>query len=318
MKKKLGTVLLAMALVLTLGLGVTTPVKANGPTIEKSILDADEDVVSDAYLGDHLTIKLKVTGAVGGEVITDTLPDELHYISDTFKVNGESEEPTVDRQTIAYTLEAGEDEITFEVQVTSAEAEDIGVANTATLVWGDPVQIVSASANLTIHPYAGFTKGVLLCTEDPWNVVPIETDVHWLVLIKVENILDDAIEEMQEPVVKDRLGGDLELDTDPATKEFIHPPWSGDVGIVLTGKTEKVHLTWSNFGDLTDGSHAQLWLEISTDINPGTGNGKKSGHQEYTSAGEHDLNSGAVLKFVDPETGFQLSAHTPPLTVTAE
>jgi len=34
---------------------------------------------------------------------------------------------------------------------------------------------------------------------------------------------------------------------------------------------------------------------------PGTGNGKKPGNQEYTELGEHDLNSGAVLKFIAKE-----------------
>jgi hypothetical protein len=37
-----------------------------------------------------------------------------------------------------------------------------------------------------------------------------------------------------------------------------------------------------------------LW--VSTDINTGTGNGKKDGHQEYTSEGTHCLNSGATAK----------------------
>jgi hypothetical protein len=38
----------------------------------------------------------------------------------------------------------------------------------------------------------------------------------------------------------------------------------------------------------------QLWLK--TDINTGTGNGKKPGHQEYTEPGLHELNSGATAK----------------------
>ncbi|MBE0481108.1 MAG: hypothetical protein IBX68_09025, partial [Dehalococcoidia bacterium] len=42
-----------------------------------------------------------------------------------------------------------------------------------------------------------------------------------------------------------------------------------------------------------------------------------SGQQLYTEPGDYELNSGAVLKFIDPDTGFQLSAHTPPLVVTA-
>jgi hypothetical protein len=136
-------------------------------------------------------------------------------------------------------------------------------------------------------------------------------------LIAVQNIDTDGIVTMENPVVKDRFGGDLEVDG-TSTKEFISPPWTGTVVLKYKGKTEKVQLTWKEFGDIADGDTAQLWIEISTDVNPGTGNGKKPGHQEYTSPGEHYLNSGAVVKFIDSEgTGFQLSAHTPPLLVTA-
>jgi hypothetical protein len=37
-------------------------------------------------------------------------------------------------------------------------------------------------------------------------------------------------------------------------------------------------------------------FQVSPDINPGTGNGKKAGHQEYTSIGLHELNSGAYAE----------------------
>lgn len=284
--------------------------------IDKTILDDSENPTSEAGLGDHLTIQLNVTVPDAGVTITDILPDALHYIPGTFEVDGSLETPVVDGQTITYTLGAsGQHTITFEVQVTSSEAEDNTVTNTAS-VNGDGYS-ASDSAELTIHSYEGFTKEVLLCTNEPWSVVPVETDVHWLLLITVENIDGDSISSMDDPVVSDRLGGDLEVD-EATTKRFISPPWSGDVTLKTTGKTKKVHLTWEEFGDLDDEGLAQLWLEISTDINTGTGNSKKPGHQEYTSTGWHDLNSGAVLKFIDSEgTGFQLSAHTPSITVYA-
>ncbi len=34
------------------------------------------------------------------------------------------------------------------------------------------------------------------------------------------------------------------------------------------------------------------------------------GKQEYTESGEYELNSGATLKFIDPEQDMQLSAYT--------
>lgn len=88
-------------------------------------------------------------------------------------------------------------------------------------------------------------------------------------------------------MVKDNLGGDLELNEwSKSTGTFDH--WT-------TGKTEKVHMMW-DVGTLAPGQTETLWLLVSTDINTGTGNGKKPGHQEYTSEGEHCLNSGATAK----------------------
>jgi hypothetical protein len=86
-------------------------------------------------------------------------------------------------------------------------------------------------------------------------------------------------------MVKDNLGGDLELYS-----------VTGDPEIRETGKTEKVHLTWDEIGTLAPGASVTLTLIVATDTNTGTGNSKKDGHQEYTSEGEHCLNSGATAK----------------------
>ena len=258
---------------------------------------------TEASLGDHITVTLNVSVAEDGIplAIVDSLPAGLSYISDTFTVNGDSAEPTIDNDQVSYVLEAaGGYTISFDVQVTESQGDNITVTNTVA------VGNVTAQADLTILPYAGFTKTV----EEGELVVPVETDVQWLLVIAVENIADDQIEVMRDVMVKDNLGGDLELDDYTVSV--------GELGIRETGKTKKVHLTWNMGGDLEDGTSTSLALLISTDINTGTGNGKKAGHQEYTEPGQHDLNSGAVLKFVDSETGLQLSAHTPPITVLAE
>jgi len=272
---------------------------------------------TEADLGDHITVTLDVLVADGTPVdvdVVDDLPSELHYILDTFEVDGEVATPVLDDNTVSYTFtQLGIYTITFDAQVTSAEAEDNLVTNTAT---ADGAQ---AEAELTIHPYEGFIKWVVDCSEPDPYYVPMYTDVQWWVSIDVENIPGDAIITMEDVVVKDRLGGDLELD------DFQASPGSS-LNARLTGKTEKQHLTWDLGGDLADGASGYLWLIISTDINTGrgtankpngNGNNPKSGHQEYTEDGEHELNSGAVLKFIDPITGFQLSAHTPPITVVA-
>ena len=75
-----------------------------------------------------------------------------------------------------------------------------------------------------------------------------------------------------------------------------------------TGMSEKVHLFWY-IGSLKPGKTARLILLVSTDLNP-------AGHQEYTEPGIYEMNSGATLKFIDPEQNMQLSAVTAPLYVT--
>ena len=93
--------------------------------------------------------------------------------------------------------------------------------------------------------------------------------------------------------VKDNFAGDLEVHSTT--------PSQGTVSLKLTGASEKVHMTW-NVGTLGPGATATLVVVSSTDENP-------AGHQEFTSCGVHELNSGATLKFLDP-AGKQHSAET--------
>ena len=294
------------------------------PSVAMADVSIDKSLSqSTASLGDHITVTLVVNASEGPAPVTvvDTLPDPLKYIAATLSVTGGDYTSTTSEDEIVCTLtDDATYTITFDVQVTSTEDEEFDVTNTAT-VYKDLAQVGSASATLTIEPYAGFEKSIEDCSElDPYNV-PTETDVHWWVGIYVENIDGDDIEDMEDVVVKDRLGGDLELDE----VEYVDGTTDDSY---TTGKTEKVHLIWSEIGDLEDEDGAYLLIEISTDVNTGRGtannpgnSGKnpKGGHQEYTDdvCTEHELNSGAVLKFIDPDTGFQLSAHTPPITVTA-
>lgn len=109
-----------------------------------------------------------------------------------------------------------------------------------------------------------------------------EPTAFWLSIVVTNPNNDYAIEDV---VVKDRLGGDLGF----ADSE----PWPSSID--TKGKTEKVFLEWE-IGTLAPGDSATIDLLVYTDINTGTGNGKKAGHQEYTSTGEHELNSGATAK----------------------
>jgi hypothetical protein len=307
-------ILVAVLLAVTLAVGGSVAMaNLNGTDIEKTLSQ------SEASLGDHITVTLNVTDGVMGQTVVDTLPDPLKYINGTLNVTGGNATCVTSEGEIACTLaENATYTITFDVQVTSTEAGAFNVTNNATVA----VANTSDSAELLITPYEGFIKEVIDCSElDPYNVT-IATDVHWFVLLGVGNMPGDDIITMEGVVVKDRLGGDLELD-DSNTTAWVDGNWTGGGAIMskTTGKTEKEHLTWTGIPNFEDDDYALALLEISTDMNPGHGNGKNlkfpDGHQEYTEAGEHDLNSGAVLKFTDPDTGFQLSAHTPPITVVA-
>ena len=300
MKKVLlivATVILAIAM-----LSLPAMANLNGTDMDKELSE------SEASLGDHITVTLEVDVSSDQEpaTVVDTLPDPLKYIDGTLSVSGGTYTCETSEGEIVCTLEdVASYTITFDVQVTSTEADEFDVTNTAT-VTGAGTSSDSDSADLTLHPYEGFSKEIVVGDDE----VPLETDVHWGVVIVVANILGDEIATMEDVVVKDRLGGDLELDWN----------WTSEGNITISkvsGRTQKLHLAWTGITDLEGEYGALAYLEISTDINPGTGNGKKPGHQEYTEAGEHDLNSGAVLKFTDPDTGFQLSAHTPPRTVGA-
>lgn len=121
----------------------------------------------------------------------------------------------------------------------------------------------------------------------------------FILAITVTNNTDLDITDL---VVKDRLGGDLGYagaDPEPSDMD-------------TKGKTNKVFLEWE-LGTLPAGDSTTILLMVYTDTNTGTGNGKKSGHQEYTSTGEHELNSGANAKGMIGD--LQVSNSSDPVTV---
>jgi hypothetical protein len=89
-----------------------------------------------------------------------------------------------------------------------------------------------------------------------------------------------------------------------------------DAIVKTTGKTAKEHLTLE-IGDLAPGGGFASDLLVSTDINTGTGNGKKPGKQEYTDEEPtcHDVNSGATLKFKLMDNPFTFSVTTDSIEV---
>ena len=271
----------------------------------------------DLALGDHVNITLEVVTVVPVTVV-DTLPSELRYILGTFEVDSVPDTPSVVGQAISYTLLSPcAYTITFDAQVTSAEATSKTVTNNATAGGA------SASAALTIHPYEGFEKEVTVeheAIED--GKITVGELVQWNMTITVPNNFDW---EIINATLSDRLGGELGMAGDEVDNNLsgeIDEEVPGDLGsmynnipsgtldIKVRGKANKVQFEITGIS-IPISENPDFVLGIFTDKNP-------AGKQSYSTDGTYELNSGAVLKFIDPGTGFQLSAHTPQITVVVE
>jgi len=270
---------------------------------------------NDANLGDYITITLDIENPYDHNIVVrDAIPGCMRYLPMTLEVDGNAVVPFAGFTEIATVIAPGQHTVNFDVQVVEVMATDVNMTNCASLYDSNGILLSSDCAAITLHPYEGFTKVIadFWGTADPCaneTYVPIHTDIHWLMAITVENIAGDSIIDMNNIIVQDRLGGDLELDD-------VNSISQGALDASRKkGRTDKQFLTW-DVGDVNDANSTELVLEISTDVNPGQSK-KSLPINEYTEPGVHYLNSGAVLKFVDPQTGFQLSAHTPPIMVTA-
>jgi len=267
----------------------------------------------DAELGDYITVTLTVENSYDNEIkIEDVLPEELKYIPNTFEVDDNAVVPAIAGNTISTLVPNGVHVIAFDVQVVEVQAEQEGTLVTHNARLYDPTGdriIDCTSVDIALHPYKGFSKGVEQCTIDPWNAVPLETDVHWLLLIEVWNVVGDGIATMKNIVVND-------LDVDEASTQVLDPPpSSGTITSEKTAMTKNVRLTW-DVGDLDEGDPpAQLWVEISTSLSPGKGQNNLDSRRECSSTVEYELSSNAVVSFIDSNTGFKLSAHTSPLVI---
>jgi len=146
--------------------------------------------------------------------------------------------------------------------------------------------------------------------------------------------------------VYDRLGAELMIEgicidtpkTDPYDFKFTYTPYERDGNVAVTGlasasgnldkdgvtfgsepfkfdiywtgNSVKAHFQW-NIGSMSVGQTRTIFLVVSTDTNP-------AGHQEYTSCGDYDLNSGATLKAIVDSTGKQFSAETDGIQIHVE
>lgn len=262
-------------------------------TIEKSMDDTN------LWLGDYITITLDVTIAGGELTVFDDLPDYLSYISGSFMVDGSPATPKCNGG-VSIKLGPGTYVITFEVIFDSGPAKDFWDVNTAYLMDGCTI-IDQDSVDILVRKYCSFNKYALNMRDDGDGdgIIEVGENIIWDFEITLYNGLGYT---MEDATVWDRFGAEIEVDEDPVVT---HGTWD----IKTKGKSDKVFLRW-DIGDLASGDTAVLTMVISTDINP-------AGHQEYTSPGCYELNSGAVLKFINSE-GIQLSAHTPNIMVHVE
>jgi hypothetical protein len=156
------------------------------------------------------------------------------------------------------------------------------------------------------EPLAEFTKEITSTVEggDMDGILEVGEKWTWTMTATLTNISGEPIEVTK---MHDRLGGDLELvDLDAS-------PLIGVADVYTKGKTEKVFINWYDGFTLGSGESVSANITVSPDVNTGTGNGKKAGHQEYTSPGIHCLNSGASFAgYIGDES---IEASTAPVCV---
>lgn len=181
------------------------------------------------------------------------------------------------------------------------------------------------------EPYCNQDPGDVLWSDNPPYYVGMK--YYWWIKITVT-----ANTDLEDVVVYDRLGAELMIEgiclltpkEDPYDYKFTYTPYGrdGDVAVTgldsasgklnkdgiafgsepfefhifWTGNSVKVHFQW-NIGDIPAGTSGSIFLVVSTDKNP-------AGHQEYTSCGCYEMNSGATIKAIVASTGKRVSAES--------
>jgi hypothetical protein len=281
-------------------------------------------VPDNAGLGDEVdvTVNINIPGTAIEAWFYEDLPDGLKYVYGSYQIEGSYVTPDDYGDTFIYdnlSLTPSSQQITFKVKVVEAKTwTDWDVTNDAILWWKDDADDEYVEHHLEdfkILAFVDLTKEA----EGPPEV-EVGQDEGWIIWINFTNNFGYTI---TDAVIKDRLGGDLEVHdrdnraTTTATDTNINPDYiDGTWDLDVKGKTRKVFIEW-DVDSVANSGTATLGFYISTDINTGTGNGRKPvGHQEYTEGGPHVLNSGATLKFTDDD-GDQLSAYTNSIEVEA-
>jgi hypothetical protein len=294
---------------------MATPFAANDvPTIEKEIAINGNPCDTTAWLNDTLTFTITVWIPEGEEgTVTDEIPNCLCYLIGTFTVNGEYKNGVKNGE-IEWDVGDGETIIKFDTLYHEAPGNPEGeeITNIAYLEV-DGTTYESEPVTFTAQKFCTFNKALpAICDDgDGDGIIEVGENIIWWFTISLYNGYDWP---MVDAFIWDRFGAEIEIDDyDPSTPEVVDEVdiTYGEWDFKTIGKSKKVFLTWDLSlveGDFPADTSAVLKLQISTDLNP-------SGKQEYTTPGTYELNSGAVLKFKNPD-GIQLSAHTPILEVT--
>jgi len=182
--------------------------------------------------------------------------------------------------------------------------------------WNTQTYIFYGENSVPGDPYMDITKELVYAwpdADDGGDDWILDLNEKWYFQMDI-TVTNPSSTPVTNVMVKDNFGGDLELVSTqvdggvvfgwsgyPLTKnKKDNSVTQGEVTVEWSGKSEKAHLFWNvEDGTLSPGETHTLAVVVSTDINTGDGNGRKaSGHQEYTSEGEHCLNSGATAKGV--------------------
>jgi hypothetical protein len=292
-RKKGMAIIAVMAMVLVGLVVMVNPIAScNGvPDIQKTWCCGNE--YTEVWLGSTRLVNIMAVVPYAPMTVADHLPENLSYVSGTFKVDGSYKTPYVDGHVVSYTFYTpGTYSITFVVLCDSAPYKWTSPTeeNIAYLIYDDPENPIDEdNAFVTQHSYCGFKKEADLVVGGP--IIEINEDVQWAFHIEVKNIFAD--ETLYNVVVTDRLGAELEVDDEPAAY--------ATKGTFTAERKGNVKIEWT-IGELAPGETVHLYMWISTRLK-----GKK---QSYTSCGEYEWNSGATLKFNYGMGGVQYSAHT--------
>jgi hypothetical protein len=126
-------------------------------------------------------------------------------------------------------------------------------------------------------------KKVKYLDEDRDGVIEVGEPVKFLEVIQVHN---PSPFDWTMTTVEDRWGAEIDAEIRPL---FDNPPAPTTAALTTKGKSAKEFLFW-DIGTVGPGETVNLVMDAFTDLNP-------LGHQEYTSPGVYEFNSGVVLKF---------------------